>query len=476
MRTVIAEASARVDESAAASVPPPDKGQQRTHRVWPVVTLTVAAGLAAATLCVFGPFAGAEEHVITGSILASFAASWALLAFATERWTAQPQAWARVPAAVMGIAAATILIAQPTGNEAGWLWPPAILALVGWMTSRARRDLRSRSRVVVLYPVFATLALAAVGGGYETYKESGDPTAADMPGELVDVGGHKLHIDCAGSGSPTVILEGGLGAPSTSMASWIAPNVAGTTRVCVYDRAGRGWSETAPALQDGTAIATDLHTLLRNAGEPGPYVLAGHSAGGIYALNFARLFPADVAGIALLDSMHPEQYELMSSWPGFYEMYRRFSALMPTLARLGVGRVAYGSHDDDLPTPQSEQSPAFLSTPRHNRSIRDEFSQIRAAMSEAAELESLGDVPLIVVTATEGTDPDWNPMQEDLAGLSTNATQRLVPKATHSSLVADARTARQSSQAVLDVVTAFRTNRAVGEAADDRRADTTPHR
>ena len=111
-----------------------------------------------------------------------------------------------------------------------------------------------------------------------------------MPGRLVDVGGHKLHINCTGTGSPTVVLEPGLGEPSTAMA-WIAPDVAATTRVCVYDRAGRGWSESAGAPQDGVQVATDLHTLLDRAGEHGPYVLAGHSAGGLYVLNFAAALP-----------------------------------------------------------------------------------------------------------------------------------------------------------------------------------------
>ena len=136
-----------------------------------------------------------------------------------------------------------------------------------------------------------------------------------MPGRLIDVGGHKLHIDCTGTGSPTVVLEPGLGEPSTAMA-WIAPDVAATTRVCVYDRAGRGWSESAGTAQDGVQVATDLHTLLDRAGEHGPYVLAGHSAGGLYVLNFARLYPDDVAGVALLDSMSPQQYTAIDGWPG----------------------------------------------------------------------------------------------------------------------------------------------------------------
>jgi pimeloyl-ACP methyl ester carboxylesterase len=422
------------------------------------VTSTILGGLLLAVLFVVGPFAGAEEHVITGSVLIAFAGSWAALAVLSTRLTDQPQRWAYVPAAVMAAAAALILAASPTGNEAGWVWPPAIVALVTWMLIRARRDLRSRTRVLVLYPVFAALGLAAIGGAYETYQERQDPTAAEMPGRLVDVGGHGLHISCTGSGSPTVVLEAGLGEPSSMMAGWIAPDVAPSTRVCVYDRAGRGWSEPTDAPQDGVEVATDLHTLLSGAGEPGPYVLAGHSSGGIYVLNFANLFPEDVAGVVLLDSMHPEQYERLASWPGFYEMFRRASAVLPSLSRIGFGRALYATQYGDLPSPQREQERAFWSSPRHNRSVRDEFSMIRTAMGQAAGLSSLGDVPLVVVTAISGAEDDWFPMQDDLATLSTNVDHRLLPDATHASVVENEDAARASSDAVLDVVTAVRTS------------------
>ena len=183
--------------------------------------------------------------MITGVVLAVFAVSWALLAFFSSRWTDQPQRWAKVPAGVMAAAAAFVLVVAPTGNEAGWVWPAAILALAVWMTVQSRRHLRSRARALVLYPVFAALALSALGGAYETYRETTDSASSAMPGRLVDVGGHRLHIDCTGTGSPTVVLEPGMGEVSPMMAAWIAPDVASTTRVCVYDRAGRGWSESA---------------------------------------------------------------------------------------------------------------------------------------------------------------------------------------------------------------------------------------
>ena len=168
----------------------------------------------------------------------------------------------------------------------GWVWPPALFGLVVWMFLRARRQLRSRSARWLLYPVLAVLVVASVGGGYETVRESLDARAYPMPGQLVDVGGHRLHLHCTGSGSPTVVLEPGQGGVSSDL-GWIAPAVARDTRVCVYDRAGRGWSDAADGPQDGAQIAADLHTLLDRAHVPGPYVLAGHSFGGLYVQTFA---------------------------------------------------------------------------------------------------------------------------------------------------------------------------------------------
>ena len=129
-----------------------------------------------------------------------------------------------------------------------------------------------------------------MGAGYETARESLDATTYAMPGQLVDVGGHRMHLNCTGSGSPTVVLEPGAGEMSSSLAL-ITPAVARDTRVCVYDRAGRGWSEPADGTQDGNRIATDLHTLLHNANVPGPYVLAGHSFGALVRAQLRRPVP-----------------------------------------------------------------------------------------------------------------------------------------------------------------------------------------
>src|SRR4051794_13227045 len=450
--TTVPETTDRVESHTDADcVATPTRGH-----IGRIVAGSLIGGLVAAIVLVTGPFAGAQEHVITGSVLLAFATAWAMLAVLSDRWTDQPQRWAFVPAAFMAGTGAFVLAVAPTGNQAGWVWPPVVAALAVWMTVRARRDLRSRTRPWLLYPVCAALFLSAVGGGYETYRETVDRTSYPMPGRLIDVGGHKLHISCTGAGSPTVVLEPGLGEPSTAMA-WIAPDVAATTRVCVYDRAGRGWSEAAGAPQDGVQVATDLHTLLDRAGEHGPYVLAGHSLGGLYVLNFAQLYPDQVAGVALLDSMSPKQYTAIDGWPAFYETFRRASAVLPSLSRLGVGRVLYGTEYGDLPALARDEERASVSRPGDARSLRDEFSQIRTTMTEAQAVTSLGDRPLVVLTAAKDAEGGWTAAQDELATLSTNSVHRTLANADHAMLTEQQTTAAQSSQAIRDVVSSVRT-------------------
>jgi pimeloyl-ACP methyl ester carboxylesterase len=445
--TVYAESSSDADQAGIESAP------TRGH-IGRIVAGCLIAGLVAAVVLVVGPLAGAQEHIITGSVLLTFAAAWAMLAVLSERWTDQPQRWAYVPAVFMALAGGTILALAPTGNQLGWVWPPVVAGLAVWMIVSARRDLRSRTRVWLVYPVCGALFLSAVGGLYETYRETTDSYA--MPGHLIDVGGHNLHLNCTGTGSPTVVLEPGLGEPSTAMA-WIAPDVAAATRVCVYDRAGRGWSQSAGAPQDGVQVATDLHTLLDRAGEQGPYVLAGHSAGGLYVLNFAQLFPDQVAGVALLDSMSPQQYTAIDGWPQFYEMFRRASAVLPSLSRFGVGRVLYSTAYGGLPADARDEARAFWATPRHARSVRDEFSRIRTTMTEAQALTTLGDRPLIVLTAEKDAQGGWMAAQDKLAALSTNSVHRKLANADHDMLTSQQATAAQSAQAIRDVVNAVRT-------------------
>jgi pimeloyl-ACP methyl ester carboxylesterase len=229
-----------------------------------------------------------------------------------------------------------------------------------------------------------------------------------MPGQLVDVGGYKLHINCTGSDTPAVVLEAGLGEPSSMMAGWIAPAVAANTKVCVYDRAGRG-CEPAAAPQDGRATAAALHALLARAHVGGPYVLVGHSTGGVYMQIFAATYPGQVAGMVLLDSQPPDAFTSLPGYPGFYSGFRKASALFPSLARLGVLRLVYTSAISGLPPQARAEERAFWSTASHYRSVRDEFLELPTALTQAQALKSLGGKPLIVVTAVKDAQTGWLP-------------------------------------------------------------------
>ena len=278
--------------------------------------------------------------------------------------------------------------------------------------------------------MIAVLGLAAVGGGYATASTALQARAQTMPGALVSIGGHRLHLQCTGSGSPTVVLEPGLGGASTDM-QWIASAVAADTRVCVYDRAGRGWSDEANGPQDAAHIASDLHTLLGRAHIPGPYVLAGHSFGGLYILSFAAQFPNQVAGMVLLDSTEPRPAPADASQSDAGSVVGRIATVMPGIGHLGAGRDV-GS---------------FL----------QEFFEGSASVEQAAALTDLHDKPLIVVTADTGNDAAWQAAQQQLTTLSTNSLQRTA-HATHQSLVADQATSTAASQAIGDVVTSLRTS------------------
>jgi pimeloyl-ACP methyl ester carboxylesterase len=419
----------------------------RGHIGW-IVAGSLVTGLVVGLLLVAAPFIPAEESRLTGALLCGFALGWAMLAVLSVRFSDQHQRWAVAPALFMGLGGLLLVGFGSRAHEVlSWVWPPALLALVVWMIIRSRRQLRSRTRLWLLYPVIAMMALAAVGGGYERVSGALDEGEFTMPGQLIDVGGHSLHLSCSGSGSPTVVLEPGAGETSSAF-RWITPAVARDSRVCVYDRAGRGWSEPADTPQDAAQIATDLHTLLQRGQVPGPYVLAGHSFGGLYVLTFAALFPDEVAGMVLVDTTAPASVATQAKSPdseGSDDIVRRVSALLASSARLGSGRLTgldYGNLDV---------------TVRHAQSTIEEYIQAGASTDQAASLVDFGDKPLVVLIAGSGSDAAWIAAREDLAGtLSTNSVHRVIDGANHQQLVTDESAAAATTQAILEVLKSLR--------------------
>ena len=461
MTKVLANTNALEVETSDAARP------MRKGHIGLIVAGSLIAGLVVALVFVIGPFGGAEEHVIMGTALLGWALGWTLLAVLSIRWSDQPQRWTLVPAALMALAGASLLVFRPDANAfnvLGWIWPPALIALAVWMTVQARRNLRSLTRRLVLYPLFVALVIAGVGGSYETIQERVDRSTTAMPGHLVDVGGRRLYVHCTGSGSPTVVLVSGLAETSVYWGGWIAPAVAQNTTVCAYDRAGQGWSDPPASPQDGLAVATDLHALLDHAQIPGPYVLVGHSTGGVYVRVFAARYPDQVAGIVFLDSQPNEALTGLPDFPSQYSTLRRASALFPSLARLGVFRLVNQFAPDTLPVPARVEERAVVSTASLNRIQRDEFTELPMTLKEAAALTTLGDRPLIVVTAAKGAQAGWLPLQDKMAGLSSNSAHRVLPEIDHPGLIHDRAGAAQASQAILDVVASVRTGTPVAKS------------
>ena len=455
-----------VSTTAAAStgtpIPSPDVPAVRAvrapgRRLARVVVGAVVVGPLAAAALALGVFAGAPEHVITGSALLGFASGWAMLALLSIRMTDRPQRWALVPAAGMAATGLGLLTLAPDDRvltAAGWVWPPLLFALAIWMAGRVRRRLPARSGRWALYPVVAVMAVAAVGGMVETVALASDQRSNAMPGQSFDVGGRRLHLVCTGSGAPTVVLQSGLGGMSSTSAR-IATAVGRTTRVCAYDRAGQGWSDDLPAPQDGVQAAADLHTLLDRAGEDGPFVLAGHSTGGSYAMTYAAQYPEQVAGMVLLDPADP--YRSPAGHGSADARAPAGIAVLPSLARLGVGRLVPTSAWSSLPEPAAGQVQAFAASPRGWRNQRDEYAAMPALFAQAQGLTSLGSAPLVVLTTTASVHaPDFVAAHDRMAALSTNSSHRSAD-VTHVGLIDEQLGAAISVGAIDDVVRAVRT-------------------
>ncbi len=316
-----------------------------------------------------------------------------------------------------------------------------------------------------------TVAIAATA--IEALREQQERHRYPMRGELIDIGGRRLNLHCTGSGSPTVVLLSGAG-ETAAMWSWITADVATSSRICAYDRAGRGWSDPAPTPQDGIALATDLHALLERAHITGPLVLAGHSLGGLYARIYASRYPSQVAGVVLLDATHAEMFTRVPTYPRAWAGFRRLSHVLPLLARLGVGRVVYRHDFDHYPSEQRAELLAQGVTPAMAASQRDEWAMIPTVMRQAAAARTLGDIPLVAVTAMRDQLDQWLELQRDLVTLSTDGVHRIVAQASHMSLVDSEAEAAQSARAILDVVEAVRIGRKVSLFVQSA-ADAAPH-
>ena len=425
-----------------------------------VIAGSLIAGAVSALVLVLVVFPGATESVITGSALLAFGFGWAMMRVLSATMTSHPQRWATIPAVAMTATGAGLLVFSPqdaTLSTLNWVWPPVMLALAGWMFVQMRRAVPGRGRWL-LTPVVVFLAVASIGATAENVVADRIESTYPSPGKTYAVGDHRLHLNCEGTGGPTVVLFNGMGEFSASWARITDP-VSTTTRVCAYDRAGQGWSDDVASPQDGETAARDLHALLAAAGEQGPYVLVGHSIGGPYAMIYAATFPEQVAGMVLLDSSSPSQFTAVPAYPTQYAFMRRGLAVLPPLARVGLQFLAPPS--SSLPEEDSGVVEAMGSTPRTFRNGRDEISMVPRVFEQAQSLTTLGSRPLAVVTASENLgDEGWPAAQDRLAALSTDSLHT-VAESSHAGVVDDSDGAAESVRAITAVVHAVSTGSAV---------------
>jgi pimeloyl-ACP methyl ester carboxylesterase len=276
------------------------------------------------------------------------------------------------------------------------------------------------------------------------------------PGQLIDVGGHRLHIYCMGEGSTTIILDH-LGDGNSGEWALVQPELAKTTRACAYDRAGFGWSEPGPLPRTAGRAANELHAALEKAGIHGPYVLVGHSYGADVMRLFVNQYPQDTAALVLVD---PGIYDSPKLPPELAtEQDDSFIRAAPILARIGLMRLAdsmgVGITTGDFNPDQA----AVYRAMRQKTSFWDQIRRVHEAMPEtSAELraaDNLGSLPLIVLNADQPDNPyrrAWTEFNRQSATLSTNGEFRTVTGADHSSLVTKNIYASQVIQAILEVL------------------------
>lgn len=315
----------------------------------------------------------------------------------------------------------------------------------GW-----RRVLRWLKRILLGLLALAMI-IVIIGTIYEALGRRNAQANYPPPGKLVDVGGRKMHIDCRGTGSPTVVFESGLGTGGTIDWTLVHDKIAQTTRTCAYDRAGIMWSDPKTTPQHAAAVADDLHALLKGAGVTAPLVLVGHSIGGPYVRAYTGKYGDQVAGLVLVDTSHPDQVARLGKVSNTNAHPGQVAWIMHSATRLAwTGAVRFlmaNAGQGDLPKDATAKLAAYASTSVVGAT--SELDGFDATMDDARVVRSFGNRPVIALTAMKPLAPEelqglnmkaadgarfkaeWKQLGAEQAALSTRGRQQLVPDAGH---------------------------------------------
>lgn len=254
-----------------------------------------------------------------------------------------------------------------------------------------------------------------------------------VPGSFYAVDGQQMHMECSGTGSPTAILEAAASAPWSEWRK-VQPQLSRQTRVCSYDRAGHGWSAPRKGPRDAETIVRELHSLLDQAGVKPPLVLVGHSAGGLYVREYAREFPSDVVGVALIESSSPRQIDELPGFRDAYDEDKREAKweLWKDRLRVWSGWERLLGHcrvpAKDFPG-WAAQYDAMACRPDYVDTDECELDYFDLSSKQAGRLTGFGSEPLLIITRDPnkrngmsprvvGQIPIWEREQEDSKSLS----------------------------------------------------------
>ncbi len=331
---------------------------------------------------------------------------------------------------------------------------PAIIFVVGvlviWLSVRRFRSLSTKSyrtwrkvvERIVLSVVVILVAVLAGSSAYNAIAVHGFWATNQPPGAFYSVNGHRMHIICTGSGSPTIVLEAGLGNDSMTWGG-VQPVLSSTTRVCSYDRAGFGWSDALPAPRDADHIAAELHELLLEAKVTGPIVLMGHSIGGMYERDYATRYPADIVGIVFEDSSTPLQDEnpVLKAASGKVPPRWAFELLAKSAMSIGVPRLM-GMCSQSIKGFDARAAKLQAEDICHTNvsAMFDYLDGMNQSGQETVHTGPYGALPILIISedpaqavAASSTDAAnvFYGMQEDLKKLSTRSRRIIAKGSTH---------------------------------------------
>lgn len=288
-----------------------------------------------------------------------------------------------------------------------------------------------------------------VGAGAEAVIRRQVSKQFPVAGRLIDIGGRSIQLDCRGTGSPTVVLEGGLDLLGSLSWAAVHDSLAATTRVCAYSRAGILWSDPSDQPFSIAAVVTDLHLTLERAGERAPFVLVAHSIGGLYATEFVKRYRSEVAGLVLVDASHPDQVARLEAVTGVAMLPSSGPTSVATaLARTGILRfLPVSTEPSKAPELVHKTGSAHLSV--SIAALDSELKHLSSTFDAARAFRAFGDLPLVVLTAGAPTPPatlaemgmsaaqgermrvEWIALQEERAQWSSRSRHEVLLDATH---------------------------------------------